>query len=66
MGAVEGGIRVPGIVRWPEVTKPGLEIDAPTSLMDLWPTLHNIIKTRDPAAKLHSPDKVGLELICRH
>ncbi len=36
MGAVEGGIRVPGILRWPEIVKPGTEIDAPTSLLDFW------------------------------
>ena len=40
MGAAEGGIRVPGILRWPEVVKPGIEIDAPTSLLDFWSQFH--------------------------
>ena len=40
MGAAEGGIRVPGILRWPEVVKPGIEIDAPTSLLDFWSKFH--------------------------
>lgn len=35
----EGGIRVPGLVRWPSVIAPGLEIDEPTSNMDIFPTL---------------------------
>nr|XP_044997382.1 steryl-sulfatase [Jaculus jaculus] len=35
----EGGIRVPGIVRWPGVLQAGLEIDEPTSNMDVFPTV---------------------------
>ncbi|XP_070222416.1 steryl-sulfatase isoform X1 [Bos mutus] len=35
----EGGIRVPGIVRWPGVIQAGLEIDEPTSNMDIFPTV---------------------------
>ncbi|XP_062940174.1 steryl-sulfatase [Cynocephalus volans] len=35
----EGGIRVPGILRWPGVIPPGQEIDQPTSNMDLFPTV---------------------------
>ncbi|XP_065771864.1 steryl-sulfatase [Muntiacus reevesi] len=35
----EGGIRVPGIVRWPGVIPAGLEIDQPTSNMDIFPTV---------------------------
>jgi arylsulfatase A-like enzyme len=58
MGAIEGGIRVPGILRWPGTVKPESEIDAPTSLLDFWPTLHNIIKSRDGAAKIPTPKKV--------
>uniref|UniRef100_A0A8C3W166 Steroid sulfatase n=1 Tax=Catagonus wagneri TaxID=51154 RepID=A0A8C3W166_9CETA len=38
----EGGIRVPGIVRWPGVIQAGLEIDEPTSNMDLFPTVANL------------------------
>ncbi|XP_017926471.3 arylsulfatase D [Manacus vitellinus] len=39
MGGWEGGIRVPGIFRWPGVLPPGTVIDEPTSLMDIYPTV---------------------------
>ncbi|OWJ99570.1 hypothetical protein Celaphus_00010144 [Cervus elaphus hippelaphus] len=39
MGGWEGGIRVPGIFRWPTVLEAGKVIDEPTSLMDIFPTL---------------------------
>lgn len=35
----EGGIRVPGIVRWPGKVKPGTVIDAPVSGVDFLPTV---------------------------
>ncbi|KAM8872727.1 steryl-sulfatase isoform 1-T3 [Synchiropus picturatus] len=35
----EGGIRVPGIVRWPGTIPGGREVDEPTSNMDLFPTV---------------------------
>lgn len=35
----EGGIRVPGILRWPRGIQAGLEIDEPTSNMDVFPTV---------------------------
>lgn len=35
----EGGIRVPGILRWPGSIPAGREIDEPTSNMDLFPTV---------------------------
>jgi arylsulfatase A-like enzyme len=35
----EGGIRVPLIVRWPGVTKPGSTSDAQITSMDFYPTL---------------------------
>ena len=37
--AYEGGVRVPLIVDWPGVTKPGSESDVPTISMDLFPTI---------------------------
>ena len=37
--AYEGGVRVPLIVRWPGVTRPGSTSDAPVITMDLFPTL---------------------------
>ncbi|XP_069492837.1 arylsulfatase D-like isoform X2 [Ambystoma mexicanum] len=38
MAGWEGGIRVPGIFRWPGVLPAGSVIDEPTSLMDIFPT----------------------------
>lgn len=35
---LEGGIRVPFIVRWPEVTKPNTTYPYPVSTLDLLPT----------------------------
>ena len=35
----EGGIRVPGIVAWPGVTKPGSTCDTPIQTSDLYPTI---------------------------
>ncbi|XP_041834500.1 steryl-sulfatase [Melanotaenia boesemani] len=35
----EGGIRVPGILRWPAKIPSGRQIDEPTSNMDLFPTV---------------------------
>lgn len=35
----EGGIRIPGILRWSGVIQPGQEIDEPTSNMDIFPTV---------------------------
>ncbi|XP_061698588.1 arylsulfatase D isoform X2 [Syngnathoides biaculeatus] len=39
MGGWEGGIRVPGIFRWPGRLAAGKVVNEPTSLMDLYPTL---------------------------
>ncbi|KAF1548114.1 Arylsulfatase D, partial [Eudyptula albosignata] len=39
MGGWEGGIRVPGVFRWPGVLPSGTVIDEPTSLMDIYPTV---------------------------
>ncbi|XP_071069036.1 arylsulfatase L-like isoform X2 [Dasypus novemcinctus] len=39
MGGWEGGIRVPGIFRWPGVLPAGRVSDEPTSLMDVFPTV---------------------------
>lgn len=35
----EGGIRVPGVLRWPGVIPAGHEVDAATSNMDIFPTV---------------------------
>ncbi|XP_012585683.1 PREDICTED: arylsulfatase F [Condylura cristata] len=48
MGGWEGGIRVPGIVRWPGKVAAGKVIDEPTSLMDILPTLAAVSGARVP------------------
>ena len=45
----EGGTRVPFIVRWPGVTKPGSSSDVPTIHVDLYPTFADIGKATPPA-----------------
>lgn len=50
MGGWEGGIRVPGIFRWPGRLPQGREVHEPTSLMDLYPTLQHL-------AGDHRPDR---------
>ena len=45
----EGGTRVPFIVRWPGVTKPGSSTDVPTIHVDLYPTFAEIGKATPPA-----------------
>lgn len=45
----EGGTRVPFIVRWPGMTKPGSSSDVPTIHVDLYPTFADIGKATPPA-----------------
>jgi len=45
----EGGIRVPGMLRWPGHTTPGQVSDAPISGVDLLPTLAEIAGAEVPA-----------------
>ncbi|REJ95323.1 MAG: arylsulfatase [Planctomycetota bacterium] len=44
----DGGIRVPGIIRWPGRTTPGTESDEPVSGVDLLPTLCAIAGVEPP------------------
>lgn len=44
----EGGIRVPGAVRWPGVVKPGLTVDEPVLSMDFYPTILAATGTPQP------------------
>jgi arylsulfatase A-like enzyme len=39
----EGGVRVPLIVYWPNVTKPGSTCDTPAITMDLYPTIMEMV-----------------------
>lgn len=48
MAGWEGGIRVPGIFRWPGRLAAGTVLDQPTSLMDLYPTLKHLSQDTQP------------------
>ena len=48
--AYEGGLRVPLMVRWPGVTKPGSVSDTPTITMDIFPTLLEITGAKSPTS----------------
>lgn len=55
----EGGIRVPGILRWPGSIPSGRQVDGPTSNMDLFPTVvqlsgASVPKDRWAARQWHS------------
>jgi arylsulfatase A len=45
----DGGIRVPGIIRWPGHTDPGAVVDEPVSGVDVLPTLCSIAGVEIPA-----------------
>ena len=40
---MEGGIRMPTVMMWRGHIKPGTNIDVPTSLMDIFPTLQSAV-----------------------
>ncbi len=45
----EGGIRIPMIVRWPAVVKPGRQSDYPLYFADIMPTLADIAGVKAPS-----------------
>ena len=64
----EGGIRVPLIVRWPGVTKPGTTSDAVVSSIDLFPTImaacggkESGVRSQESAEKTTSIDGLSLK-----
>lgn len=59
----EGGIRVPFLIRWPNITQPGSRTSQPAIHVDLFPTLADIARTRPPAD--HPLDGVSLVPILR-
>jgi arylsulfatase A len=52
----EGGIRVPAIVRWPGLTRPGSVSDEPMTTLDLLPTLCAAAGVKLPDAQLDGVD----------
>jgi arylsulfatase A-like enzyme len=59
----EGGTRVPLIIDWPGVTKPGSVCDTPVITMDLYPTIADAVG--DPAAAENAKDGVDLAPLLR-
>ena len=56
----EGGLRIPLIVRWPGKVDAGRTVDAPVSLMDLMPTLMEIVGL-EPSKTIGPLDGVSLK-----
>ncbi|XP_072118724.1 steryl-sulfatase-like isoform X3 [Mobula birostris] len=48
----EGGIRVPGLLRWPGVLTAGKTVDGPTSNMDFFPTVVNLAQATMPSNRI--------------
>lgn len=44
----EGGLRVPGVVRWPGVVKPGTSTERLTLTMDIFPTVCDVAGVKPP------------------
>ncbi len=59
----EGGIRVPAIIVWPGVTKPGSRSEVRIQSTDLYPTLLNILKVKWPDN--HAIDGVDIQKALR-
>jgi arylsulfatase A-like enzyme len=56
----EGGTRVPFVVRWPGVTKPGSVCDVPTIHVDVFPTFLEIARAPSPPQNLDGASLVPL------
>src|SRR5207249_6524078 len=63
--AYEGGVRVPLIVHWPGVTKPGSVSDTPVITMDLFPTLVDVagLSVPDPGPGKDRAGRDGVSLV---
>ena len=59
MAGWEGGIRVPGIFRWPGVLPAGHVIHEPTSLMDVFPTVVQLAGGQVPQDRYTTPCVLG-------
>lgn len=56
----EGGIRVPFIVRWPGVTRPGSTCDTPAMHVDFFPTLIELTQAKAPKQSLDGESLVKI------
>jgi arylsulfatase A-like enzyme len=61
----EGGVRVPAIVKWPGVTRPGDVCDEPIITPDLYPTLLEVTGAKGDAAHNAAVDGVSLVPLLR-
>lgn len=59
----EGGVRVPLLLHWPGVTRPGSISDAPAMSIDLYPTVLEMTGLRGPTG--HRPDGESLVPLVR-
>lgn len=64
MAGWEGGIRVPGILRWPGRLPAGRVVDEPTSLMDLYPTLKHLAEDTLPDRYRQPGYGCSLSFVC--
>ena len=55
----EGGIRVPGIVKWPNHVAAGVESDVPVGLIDFFPTIASVTNSALPTDRTF--DGINLE-----
>jgi len=58
----EGGVRVPFLIRWPGVTKPGGSSDVPVTQVDLFPTFVDAAGAEVPGGKIL--DGESLKVLC--
>lgn len=52
MGGMEGALRVPTALMWPGVVPTGRVIHAPTTLMDILPTLCHVLDIPAPSNRI--------------
>lgn len=62
----EGGIRVPGLLRWPGVIQAGLEVHEPTSNMDIFPTVVRLAGAPLPEDRYRDPGTLAVVSLRRH
>jgi arylsulfatase len=62
----EGGFRIPMMVRWPGVVKPGTQINDPVTLMDWLPTFATAAGVTDVKAQMKEGFKAGAKTFKVH